>query len=81
MEVKVVYFAAARDLTSSRSETLNMDPESSVESLASVLLTRHPALKKLERSIRFSVNFELADPATRLRDGDEVGVLPPVAGG
>jgi molybdopterin converting factor small subunit len=31
--------------------------------------------------MRFSVNMELRDGETSLRDSDVVGVLPPVAGG
>jgi len=31
--------------------------------------------------VRFSVNMEVAGETRSLREGDEVGVLPPVAGG
>ena len=41
----------------------------------------HPGLRGLRRSIRLSVNLEVVDGEVTLHDGDEVGVLPPVAGG
>ena len=81
MIVKVVYFASARDLASSRSETLAVREGSSVRGLAAELMKRHPPLEALEHSVRFSVNLDVADQDTALHEGDEVGVLPPVAGG
>ena len=33
------------------------------------------------RTVRVAVNKEMAEPATPLRDGDEVALFPPVTGG
>ena len=52
-----------------------------MDELEAALLRLHPQLGKLKGSTRFSVNMEVADGKTRLREGDEIGVLPPVAGG
>ncbi len=49
--------------------------------LAKAIVALHPSLKRIERSVRFSVNLEVAKEDDALSDGDEVGVLPPVAGG
>jgi len=81
MIVRVLYFAAAQDLTSRKSEQMELARESTLGSLAAEILRAHPALKLLRGSIRFSVNLEVVDEDTALREGDEVGVLPPVAGG
>jgi molybdopterin converting factor small subunit len=35
----------------------------------------------MKRSIKVAVNSQLAEPRTVLYDGDEVALLPPVAGG
>ena len=40
-----------------------------------------PRLKETASSLAMSVNQEYAGPATRLRPGDEVALLPPVSGG
>ncbi len=81
MIVKVLYFAAAQDLVSRKSEEIEMARGASVHHLAAEILRIHPPLNTLMGSIRFSVNLEVSAEDAKLRDGDEVGVLPPVAGG
>lgn len=81
MRVRVVYFASARELASTRGETLSLSDGASVEDLARKIMELHPELRPLERSAKFSVNLEVTGSETRLKEGDEVGVLPPVAGG
>jgi molybdopterin converting factor subunit 1 len=81
MNVKVLYFASARDLASTSAETLTVPEGYSLDGLASTIFRLHPALGKQRSSVKFSVNFEVVGSDVRLEDGDEVGVLPPVAGG
>jgi molybdopterin converting factor subunit 1 len=81
MQVNVRYFATARYLASGRSEKLSLPDEASVTLLKGTILKVHPSLKGLMRAIRFSVNYEIVDDDEILHEGDEVGVLPPVAGG
>jgi molybdopterin converting factor subunit 1 len=81
VNVKVLYFALARDLTSTRSEAINVPEGTSVRELVRSLGALHPALGKLKDSVKCSVNLSIVTPETTLTDGDEVGVLPPVAGG
>ena len=81
MNVRVLYFALARDLASTRTESVSMPEGSSVGDLVQSLVTRHPALGKLSTAMKCSVNLSVVATETALTDGDEVGVLPPVAGG
>lgn len=81
MRVKVLYFASARDLASAESEAVTVPEGASVRDLARKLLDAHPGLGSFRGSLKFSVNFEVVDPGEALGEGDEVGVLPPVAGG
>ncbi len=81
MKVKVVYFAAARDLAEEGAEHVTIGEGASVGDLSAEVFRLHPRLRKLARSVRFSVNLELADRGARLGESDVVGVLPPVAGG
>jgi molybdopterin converting factor subunit 1 len=79
--VKVLYFAAARDATSRKGEELEVEEGATVSRLAAEILRAHPSMKPLRSAVRFSVNLEVAGEDTKLKEGDEVGVLPPVAGG
>lgn len=81
MIVRVLYFAAAQGLADIKSESVTLEDGSRVRDMASEMLRLHPALKSIEPTIRYSVNFEIADGNQLLHDGDEVAVLPPVAGG
>jgi molybdopterin synthase sulfur carrier subunit len=45
------------------------------------LVADHPALAASARSVAFAVNREHVSPETTLHDGDELALLPPVAGG
>lgn len=79
--MKVLYFAGAQGLANLRSESLHLKEGSSVKDMAAEMLRLHPELRGIEPTIRYSVNFELAESNSLLHDGDEVAVLPPVAGG
>ncbi len=81
MIVRVLYFASARDLASTGAESLSLPEGASVLALEGEILKLHPGLRPLRKSIRFSVNFKVVAEGTPVQEGDEVGVLPPVAGG
>ena len=81
MKVKALYFASARDFASTAAETLSVPEGSSVEDLVQAALKLHPRLEAVMKSTKLSVNLDVVPPDTTLHDGDEVGFLPPVAGG
>ena len=81
MKVKVLYFAAARDIAGTSTEEVRLGEGETVEGLSELVMRRHPGFKKMERSVRYSVNAEVVRERQGLKDGDVVGVLPPVAGG
>lgn len=45
------------------------------------LLAAHPVLARSERSMRFALNGAYTESSTELADGDELALIPPVAGG
>ena len=77
----MLYFAGARDLVSRKEEPVDLKEGGSVGDHSAEQFRLHPGLRKLDRSLRFSVNLELVPMDLTLRDSDVVGVLPPVAGG
>jgi molybdopterin converting factor subunit 1 len=79
--VKVLYFASAQGLTNRRTESMSLRDGSSLREMAAEMLNRHPELRSIEPTITYSVNYEIAEGGALLHDGDEVAVLPPVAGG
>lgn len=81
MNVRVLYFASARELASKSAENLSLSEGASVGDLSKEVQRVHPPLKTLKNSMKFSVNLTVVDADTILKEGDEVGILPPVAGG
>lgn len=81
-EVWVVYFAAARDLAGCASERVSLPSESvTLEEMREYLAQRHARLAPLLARMRFAINDDLHAAPARVHAGDEVAVLPPVAGG
>jgi molybdopterin converting factor subunit 1 len=82
MRVRVLYFAAARDVTGHGAEDLVLPPAvNNLGTFATWLFERYPALLPHRDSLRFAINEAFADPTDVLADGDVLAVIPPVAGG
>ena len=83
MQIHVIPFGVLKEWLNGAATTFEL-PEGAtvgelVERLGRGLPAREPALAL--RGIAVSVNAEYASAAQVLRDGDEVGLLPPVSGG
>jgi molybdopterin converting factor small subunit len=80
-KVKVLYFAQAREVTGKAAEYFFLDLPTSAGGLLGRVMESHPDLIPLKSTLRISVNRVLVEEGVRISDGDEVGILPPVAGG
>jgi molybdopterin converting factor subunit 1 len=81
-EVHVLYFAAARELCGCASEHVALEPGvTTARELLALLGARHARLQPLLHRMRLAVNGEIAGDTQAIAAGDEVAVLPPVAGG
>jgi len=78
--VTVLYFAAAREASGLTREVLTPAP-ATVGDLRRALVAAHPALGRILPRCRVAVDQTFADDAAALRDGAEVALVPPVAGG
>jgi len=79
--VTVSYFAATRELCGTGQERIELAGPIRGEELLDRLASRHPRLAPLVHRMRLAVNGELAAADVVVRPGDDVAVLPPVAGG
>lgn len=80
MKVEVLFFAAARERAGTDRATVEL-PGTTVGELSALLAQRHPGLAALLPRLRFAVNRGFAKPGDLLKEGDEVALIPPVAGG
>ena len=58
-----------------------LHPPASLGMLIELLVAKYPRLRANASYLRFAVNNEYAEEGKALENGDEVGVIPPVAGG
>jgi MoaE-MoaD fusion protein len=81
-EVEVQYFAAARELCGTERERIALEPApSNARAVLELLGRRHARLAPVAARMRLAVNGEIVPGDHPVVDGDQVAVLPPVAGG
>jgi molybdopterin synthase catalytic subunit len=80
MPIRVLYFAAARDAAGVSSELLSPVPPT-VADLRRRLAAERPGLARVLPRCRIAVDEDFAEDDAPLRDGAEVALVPPVAGG
>jgi molybdopterin converting factor small subunit len=81
MRVRVLYFGVLKDVFGCDGEVLELADEASVADLLMVYRRRDVGSAGLWDSIAVAVNQVYARGVDVLREGDEVGLLPPVSGG
>ncbi|HEV2038296.1 MAG TPA: MoaD/ThiS family protein [Candidatus Eremiobacteraceae bacterium] len=81
MRVTVRFFASHREATGLSSYVGNVSDGTSAEDILRSLYSQFPKLKALTGSVAFAVNQQQVPATTVLRDGDELALLPPMAGG
>lgn len=79
--VRVRYFAAARERAGCAEETVPVPAPPTVAALLAALVERHSALQPVLKHCRVAVNQEFGAPGDAVKAGDEVALIPPVAGG
>jgi MoaE-MoaD fusion protein len=79
--LRVLYFASARECAGLREESVPCDTALPVSALLEQLVRAHPALERLLPHLRISVNQEFVERTESVPPGAEVALIPPVAGG
>src|SRR6185295_9627309 len=81
MNIRVLFFGAARDAVGAHQMELALEAPATVSSAFQSLKERFEKLERFGRSLLFAVNQEYATPDTLLQENDELAVFPPVSGG
>ena len=81
MRVEILYFAVLRERVGRDREILELPDGADVGAARAAIAARHPAAETLLPRVQAAVNRTIAKDATPLADGDEIALLPPVAGG
>ncbi len=78
MRVQVLFFGVLKDVLGCSSDSVELPLDATLDDLLDHYDSRLTAYRS---AIAMSVNRQYASLETKLNDGDEVGLLPPVSGG
>ena len=81
MRIHVLYFAVFRERLGRADEDLELPAGATAGDALAALERRHPPIAALRGHYRIAVNQAMTTAATVLADGDELVLIPPVAGG
>jgi molybdopterin synthase catalytic subunit len=81
MQIRVLFFGVLKDVLGRSSDILELPEGSRLQSVLAHYARQTARFEAIAPSLAVSVNHEYSAPDQTLRDGDEVGLLPPVSGG
>ena len=81
MRVEILYFAILRERAGRDHESIELPAGADVRAARRAIAERHPGIEALLPVVQTAVNRVRATDVTPLAEGDEVALLPPVAGG
>lgn len=81
MHLTLRLFARPREIVGRGELTLDITAGATVGTVVAELIVKYPDLEKWREYFVCSVNKEYATNDRRLEDGDELAIMPPVAGG
>jgi molybdopterin converting factor subunit 1 len=81
MRIKVLYFAAVRELAGRDEDEIDLPERATVGDATAVLVQKIPGLAERMRFVRVARNEAFARDADVVSSGDVLALIPPVAGG
>jgi molybdopterin converting factor subunit 1 len=81
MQVRVRFFARAREAYGAPRADLDLPPGATLQDCFRVLSAEVPALARMEGALLIARNEVYAEWEDPLQEGDEVALIPPVSGG
>jgi len=81
MRVRVLFFGMLTDLAGKSSDVIDLREGASMQDVLAHYEAQIPRLKESLPSLALAVNQEYAGPGTKLKENDEIALLPPVSGG
>ncbi len=81
MKIRVLLFGVLKDMLARSVDTIDLPEGARVREVILYYSKVSPRFEAMVPSLAISVNQEYSRPDRALREGDEVGLLPPVSGG
>lgn len=81
MIIRVKFFASCRETVGMNMTEIEITDGGDTNMLMDIILQKYPDLTNQMCDISLAVNKTYIDEAVKLKDGDEVALLPPISGG
>jgi molybdopterin converting factor subunit 1 len=81
MRARVLFFGMLKELVGRSAEDAEFAEGANLRDVFEVYAKRYPRLREISRSIVVARNQEFADLTSKVEEGDEIALLPPVSGG
>ncbi len=81
IKVNVKFFAYARELVGEKNIVVEVERGISIKEFIDTIIYDYPDLENIREQLIIAVNKTTVRPDKIVKDGDEVALLPPVAGG
>ena len=79
--VTILAFGSAAEVIGWASKRMDVAPGQSLAALIEALEQQSPGLGDVHRRMHYTLNQQYVSPSVTLKPGDEVAIVPPVAGG
>jgi len=79
MKLEIKYYGVVAEITGKGNECFENKALTTTEELEQHLLKKYPKL--VDVNFKLAINQQLTDEKATIKDGDEIALLPPFAGG